>query len=221
MDVDLERRRVADDEERVAELLQLGLERLRVEPLALDHEHRAVAELRELLVDRVEARLVGLLDGGVRDRLAGNRRSDAAHDLEQAGSAGVDDTGLAEDGELVGRPRQRLLTALDEPLQQRGRLERGVARVLGLLGQLADHGQHRPLDRPPHGAVRSVARAPEGAADRRRVEQPGLAERLGRTAQDLGEDHARVAARAHQRRASELLRERRAVGGGRRPRARP
>ena len=91
----------------------------------------------------------------------------------------------------------------------------GVARILGLLGELADHRQHRPFDGPAHGAVGGVARGAEGAADRGRVEQPGLAERLGGAPQDLREDHARVAASAHQRRARELLRERRAVGGRR------
>ena len=90
-----------------------------------------------------------------------------------------------------------------------------VAGILGLLGELADHRQHRPFDRAPHRAVGGVARGAEGAADRRGVEQPGLAERLGGAAQDLGEDHARVAARAHQRRPRQLLRERGAVGGGR------
>ena len=166
-------------------------------------------------MDRVEAGLVGVLGGRVGERLAGERRRDAADDLEQAGSARVDDSRLAQDGELVRRARQRVLAALDQLLQQRRGLQIRVARVLGLLGELADHRQHRPLDRTPHGAVGGVARGAEGAADRGRVEQPGLAERLGGAAQDLREDHARVAAGAHQRRARQLLRERGAVGGGR------
>ena len=41
-------------------------------------------------------------------------RRDAAHDLEQAGSAGVDDAGLPEHVELIGRPRERLLPVRDE-----------------------------------------------------------------------------------------------------------
>ena len=55
VDVHLERRRVADDEQRVAEPLELALERVRVEVVALDDEDRAVAVLGQLLVDRVEA----------------------------------------------------------------------------------------------------------------------------------------------------------------------
>ena len=56
VDVHLERGRIADDEQRVAELLELALEPVDVEPLTLDHEHGAVAELRELLVHRLDAR---------------------------------------------------------------------------------------------------------------------------------------------------------------------
>ena len=156
-----------------------------------------------------------LLGRRVGNRLAGQGRRDAADDLEQARSAGVDDSGLAQDGELVRGAGERILAALDQLLHQRRRLERGVARVLGLLGQLPDHRQHRPLDRTPDRAVGGVAGGAERTPDRRRVEQPGLAERLGRAAQDLGEDDAGVAAGAHQRGARQLLRERRAVGGSR------
>ena len=159
--------------------------------------------------------LVRVLGGRIGERLAGQRRGDAANDLQQARAAGVDDPGLLEDGELVGRSRQRVLAALDQLLQQRRGLEIRVAGVLGLLGELTDHRQHRPLHRTPHGAVGGVARGAEGAADRGRVEQPGLAQGLGGAAQDLGEDDARVAAGAHQRRPRELLREHGAVGGRR------
>ncbi len=159
--------------------------------------------------------LVRVLGGRVGERLAGQRRGDAANDLEQACAARVDDPGFLEDGELVRRSRQRVLTALDQLLQQRRGLEIRVAGILGLLGELADHRQHRSLDRTPHGAVGRVARGAEGAADRGGVEEPGLAQRLGGAAQDLGEDHARVAASAHQRRPRELLREHGAVGSRR------
>ena len=189
---------------------------LRVEPLALDHEDGAVAELGELLVDGVEARLVGVLRRRVRDRLAREGGRDAAHDLEQAGAARVDDAGLAQHVELVGRAGERVLAALDQLLQQRRGLERGIARVLGLLGELADHRQHRPLDRPPDGPVGGVTGCAKGAPDRRRVEEPGLAERLGRPAQDLGEDDTGVAARPHQGGPRQLLGERGAVLGRRR-----
>ena len=94
-----------------------------------------------------------------------SRGRDAADDLEQAGAARVDDAGLLQHGELLGRPGERVLAARDERLAgSSAGVERRVRAVLGLLGQLADHGQHRPLDRPPHGAVGGVARAAERAA---------------------------------------------------------
>ena len=56
VDVDLQRRRVADDQDRVAERLELRLDLVGVEPVALDHERGAVLELREPEMDRVDAR---------------------------------------------------------------------------------------------------------------------------------------------------------------------
>ncbi len=56
VDVHLERRLVADDDERVAELLELGLELVAVERVPLDHEDGAVAVARRLEVDRVVTR---------------------------------------------------------------------------------------------------------------------------------------------------------------------
>ena len=61
VDVHLQRRAVADDEQRVAELLELGFELVGVEALALDDEHGAVAVARQLLVDRFEAELAVVL----------------------------------------------------------------------------------------------------------------------------------------------------------------
>ncbi len=48
VDVDLERLGVADDEERVAELLELLLDCVAVQPVPFDDERRAVPVLREL-----------------------------------------------------------------------------------------------------------------------------------------------------------------------------
>ena len=103
----------------------------------------------------------------------------------------------------------------DEPLEQRGRGELGVARLLGLLGELADDREDRPLDRPADCAIRRVAGAAQGTPYPVGVNRSLLGERLDRSAQDLGEDHARVAARAHQRRSRQLLRERGTVRCGR------
>ena len=66
--VHLERGAVADDEQRVPERLELGLELVGVELASLDDEHRAVAVARQLLVDRLEPEL--LLDLGRRRQSA-------------------------------------------------------------------------------------------------------------------------------------------------------
>ena len=97
--------RVADDEERVTEPLELVLERVGVERIALDHEDGAVAVLGELLVHRLE-RQGGLLDGRLRDDLTGDGGPHAADDLEQPCAAGVDDAGLLQDREQIRRPRE-------------------------------------------------------------------------------------------------------------------
>ncbi len=199
VDVDLQRRVVADDEQRVAELLQLAFERVGVEVLALDDEDGAVPELRELLMDRVEAELLLEL-GRLGQRLARQRGVDPADDLDEPRRAGVDDARLLQHRQHVARLRDRVVAARDD--------RREVATVLGRVGHRADRGQHRPLDRLLHRAVRGVARRAKHLR-----EVVALGERVAGAARDLREDHAGVAARAHQRRAGDLVREPGAVVG--------
>ena len=96
---------VADDEQRVAEPLELALERVGVELVALDEEGRAVAVAGELLVDRVDAGLLGSTAGARAAARRVARGDDAAHDLGEPGAARVDDAGLAEHVELLRRAR--------------------------------------------------------------------------------------------------------------------
>src|SRR5205085_7947075 len=90
--VDLQRLAVADDKERIAERYEPALDRVWIELGALDQERRAVAVARELLVDRFDPDLLQVC-GRIRERLAGERRSDAAHELQQPCAAGIDDAG--------------------------------------------------------------------------------------------------------------------------------
>ena len=212
VDVDLERFGIADDEQRVAELEQLGLDRVVVEVLAFDHEHGAVAVLRQLLVNRVDVQLLALRRR-FRQLLACGRRCETADDLEQADAAGIDDARFAEDRELLRRARDRLLAAADEPGEQL--VDVVPVEALALLRHFADDGEHRPFDRLPHGAVGSVAGRLERTGDDAGVDRRRSAERLGRTADDLREDHAGVPARTHQRGARDLLDEGRAILGRR------
>ena len=116
VDVCLQRTRVADDHQRVAEPLELALERGLVEVLALDDERRAVAEARLRLVDRFGREL---LPGRLRRQLlARQRRGEPRTSLDQARAARVDDAGLAQDVELLGGARDRLLPAPDDRAEE-------------------------------------------------------------------------------------------------------
>src|SRR5206468_652338 len=92
--VHLDGGRVSDDEQRVADLFELALERAAIEILALDQEHGAVAELRELPVDRVEPDPIGRR-GRFGEWLAAHDRRDAANELQQACAAAEPPIGVA------------------------------------------------------------------------------------------------------------------------------
>ena len=198
--VHLQRGTVADDEERVAERLEVALEVVRVEVFALEDEDGAIPVARQLLVDRFDGDLVRHALGRCRDRLPAQHRVDAAHDLDEPGRARVDDAGLLQHRQHLARPRDGLVAGGDD--------RREVRIALRRLGHRADRGEHRPLDGLLDGAVGGVARGAE-----RLREVVALRKRVGRAAHDLREDHARVAARTHQRRARDLMREAGAVVG--------
>ena len=211
VDVHLQRIAVSDDEQRVAELVELRLERARLELVALDEEDGAVAVARVLLVDRLDGDVLGGHGRRRGQRLAADGRRDPPHDLDEPGAPRIHDSRLAQHVEQLRRTRQRVLAA-GEDLREEIRHGRQPRR-LSLLRHLPDHGQHRPLDRPAHRPVGSVRRAPKRARDCGHVDVLRRAERLGGTADDLREDDTRVPARSHQRGARQLPGERRAVGG--------
>ena len=157
-------------------------------------------------MDRVDA---DVLQAGRKWRqlLARHRRGQAAEELHEPGAARVHDPGLTQDLQILRGAGERVLPALNECAQQLrdGQVRRRTG--LRLLGELADHGQHRSLDRRAHCAVGGVARRAEGPREQRRVDRLRLPDHLGEAAHDLGEDHPRVPARAHQRRTRDLARE--------------
>ena len=164
MDVHLHCAATADHEQGVAELQELGLELVRVDAIALHEERRAVAELRQLLVDRLEGdRLEERCGRG--QLLAAHVRGDAAHDLDQAGAPGVDDASLLEDVQLLRRPRQGDLAG-GEQFGERVLDGRVVRRnLLRPLRQRARHRENRALLRVPHGRVARVAGPAQHAGD--------------------------------------------------------
>ena len=86
-----------------------------------------------------------------------------------------------------------------------------VARHRG--GHLAEHRQHRPLGRLADRFVRRLGGTRERRGDQHRVDQfpRSAGELLGRSADDLAEDHTRVAAGAHQRSARQRIHQLRAA----------
>ena len=114
VDMHLCDRLVPGHEQRVAERIEPGVQHVEVELVALDDEHRAVAVLGLLVVDRVLRDLLRHL-GHVRQRLAGEPVEDAADQLEHPSPARVDHPGLAELVEHLRRPRESVLAARDDP----------------------------------------------------------------------------------------------------------
>ena len=163
---------------------------------------------------RLEREWCGL-GASVRDGLTRNCGPDAADDLEQARTPGIDDPSLLERCEEIRGSGERILTAGDDEGEQLGFLELASLGRLCRFGHLADHGQHRPLDRAPDRPVGSVARRAKRPRDHGLVDRIAFAEDVCEAAHDLTEDDARVPARAHQRGTRELLGDRlMPVGGG-------
>ena len=150
-------------------------------------------------------------------RLAAQRGHHAREHDHEAVAAGVHHAGLAQHRQQLGAALDRLLAGVDRALQQQRQhrvlLRRGpsrsVSRGCGHVRDLAwrpvrhltHHGEDRPLGRPPHRAVGAVGGAGHGGADQHRVDQLAGArdQLLGGAADQLGEDHAGVAAGAQQR----------------------
>ena len=187
--------------------------------VAADHRDR-IADRAEQLAERVQVGRVGakeVLDlVRVRGRRfvtdgrqhftgagAGRRSSDVAarcarqrfEDDDQAHPAGVDNPGGGQRRHLLGRPRQRLRRGA----RSRNQLAGDVAvRALRRVGRGGHDAQDRPLGRLENRVVRELGRALERARNLVRVGGPRF-DGIGERAQDLGQDDAGVAARAHKR----------------------
>jgi hypothetical protein len=214
VEVDLQRAVVADDQHRVAEALERLAPRIGLEPLAGHREVRAVLVGRGLVLRMRDARRRVVLELG--RRRAAQRGDHAREEDRQPVAAGVDDARGAQDLEQVGRPLDRLLPGVQcllEHVGQHGvlaRLGHSVAEPrLGRVGDLrgharrhlAHHGEDRALRGRAHRPVRALHRPRHGRGDQHRVDElAGPRDQLLRGAADeLGEDHARVATRPEQR----------------------
>ena len=221
VDVDLERRCVADHEHAVADLLQRADERVRVEVVARDGEVRAVAVGRGLVLGMGHARRRGVVLelGCIR---AAQRGHDPGEQDRHAVPAGVDDAGVLEHGQQVGAALDARLAGRDRAHEDVGddlvlqvRLgvgaEAAVAHVRELgrraRGHLAHHREHRALGGIAHGFVRALRRAGHRGRDQHRVHQLAWPrdQLLSGAADQLAEDDAAVAARPQQRGAGDRL----------------
>ena len=192
-------RRLADHEQAIPHRDELALEPVAVDAVALEQERGAVPVLGLLLVHRLEAeRPLDRLERRV-DVLAPGSGDRSAAELHQAGRARVDDPRLAQHREhrlgahdALGRDGEHLVD---------DRVEVASRALLGGLRHLADHGQHRALDRQLHGPVGGVGGRPQRPRERVRVEHRRRPDDVDEAAHDLGQDRAAVAARPHQHRA--------------------
>ena len=203
-------RRVADDEQRVAEPLELAprarprrAPRPRRRRPCSSGSARAPGGSRRRRPPRRRRRLG--------QRLARERRRRCPRTIStQPGAAGVDDARLARGRRACSRrarDARRRRGATSARSSSGGGSPR---RRLGLLGELADR-RSASSPRPACARRGRRRRSPRGARrddGRRRSAAPSD---VGGAAHDLREDHAGVAARAHQRGARDLARERGAV----------
>ena len=147
---------------------------------------------------------------------AAQRGDDAGEDDREAVAARVDDAGVAQHGEQVGAALDAVLTGVERALEHRRDhrvlllLRHALEQPRGVhvrdltrdaVGHLAHHGEDRALGGLAHRAVGPLGGARHRRADQHRVDQlarPGD-QLLGGAADQLGEDHAGVAAGAQQR----------------------
>ena len=126
------------------------------------------------------------------------RREGALEQAVEALSAGVDDARLFEDRQQVGCAGHGALGGRrggpQDPLRVRA-VGRGLA---GADGRLPHDGQDRALDRPDDGGVGRLRAAGQGPREVAAVEARPSAHRGGHAPEDLAEDDAGVASRAHQ-----------------------
>ena len=229
VDMDLQRRLVADHEDGVADLLEPRDERPGVEARPGDDEVGAVPEPAVEVVRPRGARGLVVRELGERLGVVPEPGDDPGEDDDQAVRPCVDHAGLRQHIEL---PRGSLHRPLAGP---RGHLEHvrqqlvlllvpgGAGEALAVhvgkvrgdgVGHLADHGEHRPLGGIAHGLIGGIGGPGERRRDQDRVDElPRAAgELLGRPADDLAEDHAGVPPGAHQRRTRDGVHELVSVG---------
>ena len=201
MDVDAEHPRVAGDDDRLAHPLQVRpdlLEDQRRLPRE-DQEDGLVTEAFLLVVGDVGQMRDGHAQRRVLDGPLDERVERSGEQERQAPTTGIDDAGVTQDLEQLRRPFDARIGGANRGLEHGHQLGRHRRRLGSRGGGLADDGQHRALDRAGDGRIGRVAATLQGACQVAAVDRGLAVDLLAHAAQDLREDHAAVAAGAHQR----------------------
>ncbi len=132
-----------------------------------------------------------------RRRLAADAGEQAAEKLDEPGAPRVDDAGLAQSRQQLGRASERPLALCEGGLE--GALRTAVSRRIGAASHLPDDRQHRSLDGHRDRRVGRIAGRGECPSDRGPVEATVARELDGGAPHDLRQDDPGVAASPHQR----------------------
>ena len=100
---------------------------------------------------------------------------DVEEDVEEqqeAGAPGVDDAGLGQHRQHLGRALERVGALGPGGFEHADEVGPALGRGRGRLGRLADDGEDGALDRAHHGAVGGLGRPAEGRRRRRRRRRP-------------------------------------------------
>ena len=209
VDVDAHRLTAADDDSGICDLVEAGAKLIDLEILPVDDELGAISELVALMgvqefgVDGDGSGL-GRVDYAAHAAQAQvNRRSGLAQDMLQraadnchyAQAAGVDHAGLFEHGQLLGSEGQGFDGALVGHLPQGDDVPfAGVVGNNRRVRRAPDHRQHRPFTGLADGVVGRVGGGAKGGHGVGGVDFHGAGYAVGKTAQQLRQDDAAVAA---------------------------
>ena len=140
---------------------------------------------------------------------------------QEAGAAGVDHAGLLEHREHLGVRSSASAPWARAASSTATRSPPSSARGDGRLRRLAHDGEDRALHRAHHRVVGRRGGLGQGGGPALGVEALGLGDHARDAPQDLRQDHAGVAPRAHERAVADRLAHRRQVVAGRRRARRP
>ena len=207
--VHLDQREVTHDDHTVANARQPRAEAVHVilgdaGVHLLNDELRAILEFDLLegvmIVLKLKGRGSADIGGGLLDLLAVEGGAPAAQHSQQTLSAGIHHTGLLECGQHVRRFGQDRLAAADDLVKQPGEIVRMLDDIARrILRNHADDRQDCALLGLHDSLVRRVRAGAQSLRKERRVDGLAAVNATGEAAQNLRENHARVAARTLER----------------------